>query len=72
MEEPDGTAAKPLTVFPDFSRTTLAFLQPAAGALQQYLPVPPKTVTVKGLSPAREVILCADPSLMPQTVFTAE
>ena len=72
VEEPDGTAAKPLTVFPDYSRTSVSFLQPAAGALQQYLPVPPKTVTVKGLSPAREVILCADPSLMPQTVFTAE
>ena len=72
VEEPDNAAEKPLTLFPDYSRTTVSYLLPPEGAAQDYLPVPPQTVAVKGLFPARKVILCADPALMPDTVFTAE
>ena len=72
VDEPDGSTETLLTVFPDYSRTTVSFLQPPAGAAQDFLPVPPQTVTVRGLSPARKVLLCADPALMPDTVFTVE
>lgn len=73
VAEPEGSSAEtPLTIFPDYSRTNVSYLQPAEGARQDYLPIPPQSVTLRGLAPAREVILCADAALMPDTVFTVE
>ena len=72
VEETEGAPPKPLTLFPDYSRTSISFLQPPEGAARKHLPVPPQTVTVKNVAPARQVILCADPALMPDTVFTVE
>lgn len=67
----DGALAEtPLTIFPDYVSTTAPWLLPDPDAPLAYLPVPPRTVTVKGVTPPRQVILCADPGLMPQTEFT--
>ncbi len=70
VEEPDGTPTAPLTIFPDYVNVNAPYLLVNAANPQDHLPVPPQSVTVRGLSPAREVRLCAAPELMPDTVFT--
>lgn len=64
-EEEEST--DPLYIFNDYSGDPSL---PAED--RKYMPVPPVSVTVKNMQTSRPVELCQKPTLMPQTIFTAE
>ncbi len=63
----DASDGKPVFVFNDYTaQTNLPDEQ------RIYLPIPPKSVKVRGIRTTRPVQLCEKPSLMPDTAFDAE
>ena len=68
--EESAPGSEPLAVFCDYLYTTADYMLLDETLPQDYLPVPPRTVTVKNLHAAHSIQLCTNPELLQQTVFT--
>lgn len=70
--EESPAAETPLAVFMDFVHTDAFWLLPPDNPRYDWPIVPPARVTVRNLHSHRRVVLCSNPDLLKETVFTVE